>query len=126
MGMGALLLAFIGDTTSLVLVELALVVVGIGLGLNTAPVNGVAVAALPPKRSGTASGMVNTSRMVGATLGVAILGTVFAAYAGQDAAMGVGFLPGLRAAMSGGAAVELFGATIAFAFIRNNSLQTKA
>ena len=78
MGMGALLLAFIGDTTSLVLIELALVVVGIGLGLNTAPVNGVAVAALPPKRSGTASGVVNTSRMVGATLGVAILGTVFA------------------------------------------------
>ena len=66
---------------------MALVVVGIGLGLNTAPVNGVAVAALPPERSGTASGVVNTSRMVGATLGVAILGAVFAAYAGQDAAM---------------------------------------
>src|SRR6185437_7492529 len=62
MGIGALSLAFIGGTTSLVLIELALVVVGIGLGLNTAPVNGVAVAALPPKRSGTASGVVNTSR----------------------------------------------------------------
>ena len=45
----------------------SLLVVGIGLGLNTAPVNGVAVAALPPERSGTASGLVNTSRMVGAT-----------------------------------------------------------
>jgi MFS transporter, DHA2 family, methylenomycin A resistance protein len=126
MGIGALLLAFIGDTTNLVLIESALVVVGIGLGLNTAPVNGVAVAALPPKRSGTASGVVNTSRMVGATLGVAILGTVFAAYAGQDAAMGAGFLPGLHAAMSGSGTVELFGAVIAFAFIRKNSLQAKA
>jgi MFS family permease len=126
MGIGALLLAFVGDTTSLVLIESALVVVGIGLGLNTAPVNGVAVAALPPKRSGTASGVVNTSRMVGATLGVAILGTVFAAYAGQDAAMGAGFLPGLHAAMSGSGTVELFGAVIAFAFIRKNSLQAKA
>ncbi len=126
MGIGALALAFIGETTSFVLIGLALFVVGIGLGFNTAPVNGVAVAALPPERSGTASGMVNTSRMVGATLGVAILGTVFAAYAGQEAAMGAGFLPGLRAAMGGSGAVELLGALVAFAFIRGNSLHTKA
>ena len=125
MGIGALTLAFAGADTGLTLVEGALLLVGIGLGLNTAPVNGVAVAALPPARSGTASGMLNTSRMVGATLGVAILGAIFAAFAGAQAAMGPGFLAGFRAAMSGGATVELAGAAIAFAFIRQDSLHAK-
>jgi len=118
-----MLLAFISQATGIGAIEAALIVVGVGLGLNTAPVNGVAVAAVPAARSGTASGMVNTSRMVGATLGVAILGTVFAAYAGQAALMGAGFLPGLHAAMSGSAAAELLGAAIALAFIRKDSLR---
>ncbi|HEX5212071.1 MAG TPA: MFS transporter [Pseudolabrys sp.] len=125
MGGGAFALAFIGDLTPLVIVEIELFVVGIGLGLNTAPVNGVAVAALPPERSGTASGLVNTARMVGATLGVAILGALFAAYAGQDAAAGANFLPGLSAAMTGGGISELIGAIVAFAFIRHDSLKPK-
>jgi len=125
MGFGALALALITEHSGLLPIETALVVVGIGLGLNTAPVNGVAVAAVPPARSGTASGMLNTARMVGATLGVAILGSLFAAYAGQQASMSEGFLPGLRAAMTVAAAAELIGAVIALVFIRRDSLHEK-
>src|SRR5262245_50792761 len=125
MGVGALSLAFIDEKTSFVFIELALVVIGVGLGLNTAPVNGVAVAALPPERSGTASGVLNTSRMIGATLGVAILGATFAAHAGQDAAAGYGFLPGLRAALIGSGVAQFIGALIAFSFIRRDSLHPK-
>ncbi len=125
MGAGALSLAFISEGTSFVFIEIALLIVGVGLGLNTAPVNGVAVAALPPERSGTASGVLNTSRMVGATLGVAILGAAFAVHAGQDAAAGSGFLPGLRAAMIGSSVAEFIGAAIAFSFIRHDSLDAK-
>ena len=69
-------------------------VVGVGLGLNTSPVNAVAVATVPQARSGTASGLLNTARMIGATMGIAILGSLFAAFAGQDAAAGEGFLAG--------------------------------
>lgn len=125
MGFGALAIAFVAENTRLTLIELALFVVGIGLGLNTAPVNGVAVAAVPPARSGTASGVLNTSRMVGATMGVAILGSVFAAYAGQQANMGAGFMPGLRAAMVAAGMAELLGAVIAAVFIRHDSLHAK-
>jgi MFS transporter, DHA2 family, methylenomycin A resistance protein len=126
MGIGAMLLAFISQATGMGVIIAGLIVVGVGLGLNTAPVDGVAVAALPASRSGTASGTVNTSRMVGATLGVAVLGTVFAAYAGQEVQMGAGFLAGLHAAMSGSAAAELLGATIALTFIRKDSLRATA
>jgi MFS transporter, DHA2 family, methylenomycin A resistance protein len=125
MGAGALSLAFINEGTSFRFIEIALLVIGVGLGLNTAPVNGVAVAALPPERSGTASGVLNTSRMVGATLGVAILGAAFAVHAGQDAAAGSGFLPGLRAALIGSGVAEFIGAVIAFSFIRHDSLHAK-
>jgi EmrB/QacA subfamily drug resistance transporter len=123
MGLGALALALIGQDTHLLPIEVALLVVGIGLGLTTAPVNGVAVAAVPPARSGTASGMLNTTRMVGATLGVAILASIFAAHAGQQAAMGEGFLTGMRAALIGSAASELLGALIAVTLIRGDALQ---
>jgi MFS family permease len=123
MGAGALALAMVGGDTSLVFIEPALLVVGIGLGLNTAPVNGVAVAALPPARFGTASGLLNTTRMVGATLGVAILASVFASHAGAQAAMGGGFLAGMRAALTGGAAAEFLGAVIALVFIHGDALK---
>jgi hypothetical protein len=80
---------------------------------------------VPANRSGTASGVLNTARMVGATMGVAILASIFAAHAGQGATMGAGFLPGLRAALTGSGAAELLGAVIAFAFIRRDSLEAK-
>jgi hypothetical protein len=69
--------------------------------------------------------MLNTARMIGATMGIAILGSLFAAFAGQDAQAGDGFLPGLRAAMLTGGSFELLGAAIAFAFIRADSLRRK-
>jgi predicted MFS family arabinose efflux permease len=125
MGAGAMALGFVGAQTDLFLLRIVLFIVGVGLGFNTAPVNGVAVAALPPERSGTASGLVNTFRMIGATLGVAILGTIFATYAGHDAAMSEHFLPGLRAAMTSGGAAEWLSAALAFAFIRHDSLQAR-
>jgi EmrB/QacA subfamily drug resistance transporter len=116
MGLGELLAACVSATTSHWLIAGALGVVGIGLGLATAPVNSVAVSNAPRERSGTASGLLNTARMVGATLGVAILGAVFAAHAGQ-ATSADGFLPGLRAALALGGAVEIAGALVALRFI---------
>jgi MFS transporter, DHA2 family, methylenomycin A resistance protein len=85
MGTGLSMLALTSLNNSLLLIEAALLVIGCGLGLNTGPVNAVAVANVPPARSGTASGLVNTARMVGATLGVAVLGAIFAVFAGGSA-----------------------------------------
>jgi hypothetical protein len=69
--------------------------------------------------------LLNTARMVGATMGIAILGALFAAFAGQIASGGGEFLSGLRAAMLVGGSAELVGAVIAFAFIRADSLRRK-
>jgi len=121
MGLGLFMLALIPLDNSLWLVEAALLVIGCGLGLNTAPVNGVAVANVAAARSGTASGLVNTARMVGATLGVAVLGAIFATVAGgsPDASH---VIAGLPAAFIVGGIGEMLGAAAAFTFIRRNSL----
>jgi MFS transporter, DHA2 family, methylenomycin A resistance protein len=123
MGAGLLLLAFVSATPNLALIEAALLIIGVGLGLNTGPVNAVAVASLPPARSGTASGLVNTARMVGATLGIAVLGALFAVHAGESSPEAM--VTGLRLAYLGGAAVEFAGALIAFAFIRADSMEQR-
>ena len=121
MGTGLFMLAMIPLTDSFVLIEAALLVIGCGLGLNTAPVNAVAVANVPAARSGTASGLVNTARMVGATLGVAVLGAVFAVFAGSADASGH-IVSGLVPAYIGGGIGEMLGAVAAFAFIGRGSL----
>ena len=115
MGIGALWCALASAQTGPAPVAAALGVVGAGLGLNTAAVNSVAVANVPRERAGTASGLLNTARMTGATLGVALLGAVFAHFAGQ-AGNADGFLPGLRAALTIAGAAELAGAAIALYF----------
>ena len=116
MGTGLFMLALIPLNNSLLLIEAALLVIGCGLGLNTAPVNAVAVASVPAARSGTASGLVNTARMVGATLGVAVLGALFAMFAGGHVAAG------LPAAFIVGGIGEMLGAAAAFKFIDRDSL----
>jgi MFS transporter, DHA2 family, methylenomycin A resistance protein len=123
MGTGLFMLALIALNDSFVLIEAALLVIGCGLGLNTAPVNAVAVANVPAARSGTASGLVNTARMVGATLGVAVLGAVFAVFAGSADAGGH-IVSGLVPAYIGGGIGEMLGAIAAFTFIGRGSLHT--
>jgi MFS family permease len=123
MGAGLLMLTLVSTTPNLVLIETALLVIGVGLGLNTGPVNAVAVASVSPKRSGTASGLVNTARMVGATLGIAVLGALFAVRASESTPEAM--VSGLRLAYLVGALVELAGAAVALAFIRSDSMEQR-
>jgi DHA2 family methylenomycin A resistance protein-like MFS transporter len=54
----------------------ALVGVGLGVAMFTAPVVATAIRSVPPERSGIASGVNNTARQTGTALGVAIFGAV--------------------------------------------------
>jgi predicted MFS family arabinose efflux permease len=80
--------------------------IGLGLGLTTGPVLGKVVERAPRDQAGAASGIANAARMLGATLGVALLGGTFAAGFDQSA---------LRSALTGAGAVELCGVAIALA-----------
>lgn len=118
MGLGVLIYALIGPDAPLLAIEVSFVIVGIGLALNTGPVVGVAVSAVEPQRAGLASGIANLARILGAALGVAVVGTVLATV-GNDAAHGPQFRSGLRAALLVGCAVEFLGALVALFKVRD-------
>jgi hypothetical protein len=61
--------------------------------------------------------------MIGATLGIAVLGAAFAVQAAGQTAEAM--VNGLRVAYLGGALVELAGAMIALVFIRNDSMEQR-
>ncbi|WP_182908612.1 MFS transporter [Microbispora sp. H13382] len=61
------------------------IVAGVGFGLCLAPVVSTATAGVAPHETGTASGLLNSSRQIGASLGLAALGTVAHARTGQTA-----------------------------------------
>src|SRR5262249_3236085 len=123
MGAGLVVLVVTAGSGNLVAIEVALVIVGAGLGLNTGPVNAVAVANVAPARSGTASGRVNTARMVGATLGIAVLGALYAVLAKSGTAEGL--VRGLRVALGAGAVAELSGVAIALRYLTAHSAAQK-
>ncbi|WP_157246832.1 MFS transporter [Nonomuraea typhae] len=51
------------------------IIAGAGIGLCLGPGVSIATAGLAPHESGTASGLLNSSRQIGASLGLAVLGT---------------------------------------------------
>jgi EmrB/QacA subfamily drug resistance transporter len=98
-GLGLLVLGASVELPAIAWAEIGLILTGLGMGVATGPLMGVAIAAVAAARSGTASSLINVARMAGATIGVAVLGSVFALFgAGPD---------GLRAAMLCGGGVQL-------------------
>jgi EmrB/QacA subfamily drug resistance transporter len=109
-GSGLLIIAAARAGSPMLLAQGGLMLAGLGMGLNTGPLYGIAVGSVGRERSGTASALINVARMTGATLGVALLGTVFGLLDGGPA--------GLRAAMLTGGIVQLCGALVAFVTVR--------
>ncbi|HEY3469948.1 MAG TPA: MFS transporter [Amycolatopsis sp.] len=83
------LLAGIGPRTSIWLVMAGYVCFGIGYGLLNAPITNAAVSGMPRERAGLAAAVASTSRQVGISLGVAVIGAVVAA---QPTSPGTGAL----------------------------------
>jgi MFS family permease len=109
MAAGMALYAAVGPQADVWLLELAFVLAGAGLALNTGPAVGLAMSAVPLQRAGLASGVVNLARLVGITVGVAVLGSAMAAITGAE---------GARIATMLGGLVQLIGAAVAFHWAR--------
>jgi EmrB/QacA subfamily drug resistance transporter len=70
------LLANLTSTTPIALLALYYVVFGTGFGMLNAPITNTAVSGMPATQAGVAAAVASTSRQVGASLGVAVLGSV--------------------------------------------------
>jgi EmrB/QacA subfamily drug resistance transporter len=111
MAAGLLLYAGIGPHGYIWLVEMSFVLAGAGLALNTGPAVGLAMSTVPVRRAGLASGVVNLARLVGITVGVAVLGSAMASI-------------GAQAALLIGGIVQLLGAVVALRWGREEQTRS--
>jgi EmrB/QacA subfamily drug resistance transporter len=95
-------------------VLVASLLVAIGIGLSFVPATILAVAGVAPRDAGLASGLVNTSRLVGGALGLAILAAIATAKTNADLRSGA--VHSVHAALTNGFQLAfLVGAAFAFA-----------
>jgi EmrB/QacA subfamily drug resistance transporter len=112
MASGMALYAAAGPQADIWLIELSFVLAGAGLAVTTGPAVGLAISAVPVRRAGLASGVVNLARLVGITVGVAVLGSAMASIAGAG---------GARVATMLGGVVQLIGAAVALGWAKNDA-----
>jgi sugar phosphate permease len=95
----------------------------LGTGWSLVPATIVAVKGVPPEQNGLASGVVNTSRLVGGTLGLAVLTTLATSRTNDllngGTAQVDALTSGYRLAFLVGAGLCLIGAVAAVALLRS-------
>jgi EmrB/QacA subfamily drug resistance transporter len=87
-----------------------LLIGGIGMGATMTPVTAAAMSAVAVDKAGIGSAVLNSSRQVGGSLGIAVMGAIVAA--GSD------FLTGFHDALKVGALLCLVGAAVAVLAVR--------
>jgi EmrB/QacA subfamily drug resistance transporter len=73
---GGILMTRLADGTSTGSLVISYIVFGAGLGLVNAPITNAAVSGMPRQQAGVAAAVASTSRQVGTSLGVAVMGSV--------------------------------------------------
>jgi EmrB/QacA subfamily drug resistance transporter len=123
---GALMLTGLAPSTATDYLFLAYVVFGLGTGLVNPPITNTAIDGMPPAQAGVAAAVASTSRQVGMTLGVAVVGAV--AGASVSGALGPGFAgathPGWWIIAGLGAAVIVLGASTTTPWARRTAQRT--
>jgi len=122
---GALLLVGLDAETPLAQVIAAFVLLGAGIGFANAPITSSAVAGMPRAQAGVASALAATSRQIGATLGVALAGTIAGA-AAANPAFATSTRPYWWLGVTGGIAIALLGIAATGERARRSALEVKA
>jgi EmrB/QacA subfamily drug resistance transporter len=76
LGLGGLMLVSLSADTSLAWILAAYTIFGLGFGAVNPPITNAAVSGMPPSQAGVAAAVATTSRQIGQTLGVAVVGAV--------------------------------------------------
>ena len=83
------MLARIEPSTPFTWLFVAYVLFGLGFGLVNAPITNAAVSGMPRAQAGVASAIASTSRQIGATLGVAVVGAIVTSHLQGSVARGL-------------------------------------
>jgi MFS transporter, DHA2 family, methylenomycin A resistance protein len=99
MGIGLVVISVLPGSASVTVLAVSMTLVGLAGPLVMPPVIALLLQAVPSRRAGVASGVLNTSRQVGGALSIAVFGALLANRAT--------FLPGLRLSLLIAAAVAV-------------------
>jgi EmrB/QacA subfamily drug resistance transporter len=94
LAVSGLLLSRLTDSTTTPVLLAGYLIFGVGFGMLNAPITNAAVSGMPRSQAGVAAAIASTSRQVGASLGVAIVGTVLNAQ--LTGPLETGFVQGAR------------------------------
>lgn len=92
---GSAWLTVIGPDSTSVRLAAPLLTIGVGVGFSIGLLDGLAVSSVPPLQAGIAAGMINTARLAGETVAIAVVGAVLASTTGGRLA-DPGFTRGLH------------------------------
>jgi predicted MFS family arabinose efflux permease len=98
---------------------------GFGMAITMTPMTAAALSSVPVDKAGVGSGMLNTFRQVGGSLGIAVMGAILAS--GSNAALASGsteqeaFMDGLHNALYVAALIAFAGSLTALLTIRSHA-----
>jgi EmrB/QacA subfamily drug resistance transporter len=95
-----------------------LVVGGVGMAMTMSPMTSAAMASVPLDKAGVGSGVLNSFRQVGGSLGIALMGAILAAYVVPGDRSPQDFVAGLHAALATAAAIAFGAAVVAVALVK--------
>ena len=118
--LGMLLLTGVDPEAGLGVVLLGGVVTSVGMGFSLVPSTIVAMQGVEGSQSGLASGLLNTSRLMGGALGLAVLSTIASAHTRSEAGVSAAraLTDGFDLAFGVGALLCLAGAVLAGLWLR--------
>jgi EmrB/QacA subfamily drug resistance transporter len=112
----------LGTGESFLVILPALLIGGLGMSLTMTPTTAAAMSAVAVDKAGVGSAVLNSSRQVGGSLGIAVMGAIVAAGVSSSTKAGdaprIAFLHGFHDALRVGALLCLAGAVVAVAAIR--------
>lgn len=105
----------------------AMLLGGVGMASTMSPMTAAALSSVPVDKAGVGSGMLNTFRQVGGTLGIALMGAILAAEPGITGPFAiVAFINGLHHALYVAAAVAFAAAVVAVLTVRSHAAHGRA
>jgi EmrB/QacA subfamily drug resistance transporter len=94
---------------------------GLGMAMTMSPMTSAAMGAVPVDKAGVGSGVLNSFRQVGGSLGIALMGAIVGSYIHPNAhglSAAQNYVDGLHAGFEVGAAITFVAAIVAIALVR--------
>jgi len=102
----------------------AMLLGGVGMAMTMSPMTSAAMGAVPVDKAGVGSGVLNSFRQVGGSLGIALMGAILASYIHHPARTAAGaqdYVNGLHAALLVSAGITFAAALVAVLTVRTRA-----